>query len=330
MKCNVCGQEFGDGAYCQHCNADRITAAGNYSGGYNAPVVSQEKLGAGSSKAIGSTQKTVTDSGGNDFGKSESVGRKTFDNKNTAVKGEEKYIVCFSCANVIPADSEFCPCCGNKLFVICPKCGHKYSSQYKICNKCGTDRDEYLEELRIQERRRQEEERKKEQERKRQLEEQQKLEQQRREEERRRQEEQRRLEAEHKRQEEKWRIMAERRKALEEDIIHSKSYKEACQFIKNKQNVAIIVSVLIRIFLIVFCLFEGSIIGVLLILSFGFPMSNWMLKILCINIIKHNFKNELTCQMVMSYFNKFGYNTWDSIVDKKLLGIFVRSMMRDN
>ena len=32
-----CGQEFGNGAYCQHCNADRITALGNYSGGYNAP-----------------------------------------------------------------------------------------------------------------------------------------------------------------------------------------------------------------------------------------------------------------------------------------------------
>ena len=39
MKCNVCGQEFGNGAYCQHCNADRITALGNYSGGYNAPDI---------------------------------------------------------------------------------------------------------------------------------------------------------------------------------------------------------------------------------------------------------------------------------------------------
>ena len=35
MKCHVCGQEFGNGAYCQHCNADRITALGNYSEEYN-------------------------------------------------------------------------------------------------------------------------------------------------------------------------------------------------------------------------------------------------------------------------------------------------------
>lgn len=185
MKCNVCGQEFGYGAYCQHCKADRITALGNYSGGYNAP-----------------DRKNVTSDNGS---KQSGVGN-----------CGEQFMVCYNCTNVIPADSEYCPCCGTKLFVGCPKCGHRYSSQYRICNKCGTNREGYLKEQRILEERRQEEERKKEAERKRQLEKERKLEQQRREEERRRQEEVRRRETEEKRRQEQLRAeeLKKRRREL--------------------------------------------------------------------------------------------------------------------
>lgn len=55
-------------------------------------------------------------------------------------------MICYNCSNVIPADSLYCPCCGIKLYVDCPNCGHRYSSQYKICNHCGVDRLRLLEE----------------------------------------------------------------------------------------------------------------------------------------------------------------------------------------
>ena len=132
MKCNVCGQEFGNGAYCQHCNADRITALGNYSGGYNAPdvpknVTSNTSTG-GNNPTLGYDSSNATALGSNCNHKQDGVGN-----------GGEQFMVCYHCANIIPADSEYCPCCGIKLFETCLKCGHKYSSQYKICNKCGTN-----------------------------------------------------------------------------------------------------------------------------------------------------------------------------------------------
>ena len=142
MKCNVCGQEFGNGVYCQHCKADRITALGNYSGGYNAP----------------DSPKNVTSDNGSKQSGVGNIG--------------EQFLVCYNCANVIPVDSEYCPCCRTKLFEVCPKCGHRYSSQYKICNKCGTDREEYLAEQRVLEQHRKEEERRVKIEREKRLEEQ--------------------------------------------------------------------------------------------------------------------------------------------------------------
>lgn len=85
------------------------------------------------------------------------------------------YMTCYKCGNTIPVDSEFCPFCGIKLFVTCPKCGHRHSSQYPICNKCGTNRENYLaeqrrlEQMRMieEQRRRDEEERRKREEQKR-------------------------------------------------------------------------------------------------------------------------------------------------------------------
>jgi hypothetical protein len=58
-------------------------------------------------------------------------------------------MICYKCSEVIPDDSIFCPYCGIKLFVKCPKCGYEYSSRFKICNQCGTYRERDLEKTRI-------------------------------------------------------------------------------------------------------------------------------------------------------------------------------------
>lgn len=150
MKCNVCGQEFGNGAYCQHCYADRITALGNYSRGYNAPkapknITSNTNTGGSNTTSGYGSSNANTQNSNNS---SERCG---------VMNNREQFMVCYHCANIIPADSEYCPCCGIKLFETCPKCGHKYSSQYKICNRCGTNSEEYLAEQRIVEQRKQEE-----------------------------------------------------------------------------------------------------------------------------------------------------------------------------
>ena len=71
---------------------------------------------------------------------------------------QSQMMFCYKCNNVIPGDSKFCPYCQTELYVICPKCGVKYSSQYPICNQCGTNRQEYLKWQREEETRRKNEE----------------------------------------------------------------------------------------------------------------------------------------------------------------------------
>lgn len=61
-------------------------------------------------------------------------------------QAQSQMMFCYKCNNVIPTDSKFCPHCGTELYVICPKCEVKYSSQYPICNQCGTNREEFLQE----------------------------------------------------------------------------------------------------------------------------------------------------------------------------------------
>ena len=72
-----------------------------------------------------------------------------------------KTTICYACSEIIPAESMFCPYCKKELLVTCPKCGKIYSSQYSVCNKCGTDRHDYYlkQEARKQEARRREKER---------------------------------------------------------------------------------------------------------------------------------------------------------------------------
>ena len=208
MKCNVCGQEFGNGAYCQHCNADRITALGNYSGGYNAPDAP---------KNITSNTNTRGDNPISGYGSNNDSYNSS--KRSGAGNSGEQFMVCYNCANVIPVDSEYCPCCRIKLYEICPKCGHRYSSQYKRCNKCGTDREEYLAEQRRWEQCRLEEARRKEAEHKRVLEEERRRERQRLEEEERQKEEAQRREAE-----------------LIRKIESSDAYKEASNFINDMHS----------------------------------------------------------------------------------------------
>jgi len=114
MKCSRCGKEFGAGTNCQHCGIDRVTGLANYSG-YDG---SAGRNGDDPSFNGGYAAKTT---------------------------------VCFSCGEIIPADSKFCPHCSISLYVTCPKCGHKYSSQFPACNKCGTNRSQYLKEKRERE-----------------------------------------------------------------------------------------------------------------------------------------------------------------------------------
>ena len=108
MKCSKCGREFGEGVNCQNCGIDRVTGLGNYSG-YNRPAGSSDSR-YGSSNSGGYALNTT---------------------------------VCYACSEIVPANSVYCPVCGHQLLVECPNCGATYSSQYKICSKCGTNRDVY-------------------------------------------------------------------------------------------------------------------------------------------------------------------------------------------
>ena len=109
MKCSKCGKEFGEGINCQYCGVDRVTGLANY-GGYDG---SAGRNGDDPSFNGGYAAKTT---------------------------------VCYACNEIIPIGATYCPVCGKKLLVTCPKCGYEYSSQYPVCSKCGTNRNQYLEE----------------------------------------------------------------------------------------------------------------------------------------------------------------------------------------
>lgn len=123
MKCAVCGREFGTGHVCQYCEADKFTALGNYEG-YNVPT------------------DTFTNNG---------TSFEAYQPKSTVGQSsmfQAKTMICYACAEIIPADSVYCPQCSRQLFVDCPNCGQRCSTQYPACNACGTNRAEYWEEKR--------------------------------------------------------------------------------------------------------------------------------------------------------------------------------------
>lgn len=108
MRCSVCGKEFGEGTNCQYCGVDRVTGLANF-GSY----------------------------GTSDY-------QRTNTSHNDLIYNSPKTMVCYACNEIIPSNSEYCPYCKKKLYETCPKCGATYSSQFKVCNKCGTDRREFL------------------------------------------------------------------------------------------------------------------------------------------------------------------------------------------
>lgn len=111
MRCNKCGNEFGTGENCQHCGADKVAALGDFPG-YSVPG--------------GQNHPTIDTS--------------SFTSRIDPLSS----IICWKCGEVIPADSKYCPVCQVQLFVVCPKCGHRYSAQYANCNECGSNREEYV------------------------------------------------------------------------------------------------------------------------------------------------------------------------------------------
>ncbi len=132
MKCSVCGKEFGEGTNCQYCGVDRVTGLANFGS----------------------------------YGTSNYQGTNT-PHYNSSYNYSPKTMACYSCGEIIPINSEYCPYCSKELYVTCPKCGHKYSSQFPACNKCGTNRNQYYRKLeaekeearKLEEKRRQEQER---------------------------------------------------------------------------------------------------------------------------------------------------------------------------
>lgn len=115
MKCSVCGKEFGEGTNCQYCGIDRVTGLANYSG-YDGHTRSSNH---NSSEETGYAPNNIT--------------------------------ACYACGEIIPEGSTFCPYCKKKLLTTCQKCGNTYSTQYSVCNKCGTDRYEYYKEIQARE-----------------------------------------------------------------------------------------------------------------------------------------------------------------------------------
>lgn len=111
MKCSVCGKEFGNGTNCQNCGVDRVTGLANYSGYDN---------------HLRNSNHHYTDNA-----------EQTFNN----------ITACYACGEIIPSDAEYCPYCRKNLYVNCPKCGKKYSSQYDNCPECGTNRLQYYQML---------------------------------------------------------------------------------------------------------------------------------------------------------------------------------------
>lgn len=119
MKCSNCGNEFGSGTHCQNCGIDRVAGLANYSG-YDSHA-----------------------------------GSNGYDSSSYGGQTSPKTTVCYACNEIIPIGATYCPVCGKKLLVTCPNCGYEYSSQYPVCSKCGTNREEYNERRRREEEERQ-------------------------------------------------------------------------------------------------------------------------------------------------------------------------------
>lgn len=248
------------------------------------------------------------------------------ENENTQFssfqQSQPQMMFCYKCNNVIPGNSKYCPCCKVELFTTCQKCGAKYSSQYHICNQCGTDRDEYLRLQKIERERKDAIER--ENQRQREIQE------------RKRQEEEQRRKKE---QEEKERQKFLKKAAEQADVYRQKEtylaentkiakteeystvyslMLEALEQFKNKykrKNKRTIIIFAILSLLDIYALdnhleeyllpegFMQTAVGTIIILFLGF---GWLW---CLSIVIGNSSSEKREKFVINYFeNKDGYN----------------------
>lgn len=58
--------------------------------------------------------------------------------------GDETYVTCLECGDVVPAEAQFCPSCGSPPLepdapLVCGQCGHTVEPRYEFCVSCGTD-----------------------------------------------------------------------------------------------------------------------------------------------------------------------------------------------
>ena len=135
------------------------------------------------------------------------------------MQSQPQMMFCYKCNNVIPGDSKYCPRCQTKLYVTCPKCGVEYSSQYLNCSQCGTNREEYMREQRV------------EQERKAAIERENRLRQEILEKEKREREQQEALDRQF--HENYRRKLRERYESQKEQIINSKEYQSTYSILKE-------------------------------------------------------------------------------------------------
>lgn len=234
---------------------------------------------------------------------------------------QPQMMFCYKCNNVIPSNSKFCPCCNVVLFTTCPKCGVKYSSQYLICNQCGTNREEYL----LAQRREQERKEAIERENRRRQE---ILEKEKRE---REQEEAfkrwKQQEAERKRQEAE-RKQQEAYERLIEQIMNTKEYqstysilKEALESWRRKHIMIIVLSIVLAAFIMITykSLGDGEPDGAFAIILY--LVLPWGLTMGILVPLFRLFNTEKREKYVMQYISKNG-----SYYDKYILTYVVKQM----
>lgn len=227
---------------------------------------------------------------------------------------QSQKMFCYNCNNVIPADSKCCPYCQIELYVTCPKCGAKYSSQYPACNQCGTNRLEYIE---TQKREKERIEARKREERLRQ----EKLELERKEQERKEALERQEREA-HWRQE---CAIAERKK---EQIINTKEYqstysalKESLESFRRKHIMTIVLTIAFAaLYMIVYkSLGRGEPEGALAIIHcFIIPLGLTLGIVLPIYSLTNTEKRE---QHIIKYISTHNYD-----YDKDMLNYVLKEM----
>lgn len=224
---------------------------------------------------------------------------------------QSQKMFCYNCNNVIPADSKFCPYCQIELYVTCPKCGAKYSSQYPACNQCGTNRLEYIETQKREKER---------------------IEARKRREERLRQE---KLELERKEQERKEAIERQEREthwgqecAIKEQIINTKEYqstysalKESLESFRRKHIMTIVLTIAFAaLYMIVYkSLGRGEPEGVLVIIHcFIIPFGITLGILLPIYSLTNTEKRE---QHIIKYISTHNYD-----YDKDMLNYVLKEM----